>query len=298
MFLTSRRDRRGAFTLIELLVVIAIIAILIASLLPTLSRVRQAARLSISLSNVKQIMFGVQSYRTQYGDNNFPMRLSSGPDRPHLGSNALWCTWNYGGKNNSAYWGSGGFDHAAAKRPLNEFVYPDIVFNQTRLIGRPYDTDREVLQLPLFRSPGDTITYQRLNPYPTPDYTLENGSYDDVGTSYHMNMKWWSELTQIQPWSQYQFGGYTNHVKVLREGMRRMAQANNFSSSKFAWITDQTGDIVTFDPQRRDWVGEFGDINKSVIGFLDGHAGYVRMQPGAAFTNDYQFFFEKRSDNP
>ena len=152
------------------------------------------------------------------------------------------------------------------------------------------------MQLPLFRSPGDKITYQRRNPYPTADYSLEAGSYDDVGTSYHMNMKWWFELTQIRPWNQYAVQGYSGHEKVLREGMRRMAQANNFSSSKFAWITDQTGDIVTFDPRRRDWVGEFGDINKSVIGFLDGHAGYTRMVPGAAITSEYQFFFRKRSD--
>ena len=56
--------RRG-FTLIELLVAIAIIALLIGSLLPTLSVARESARRAKCLANLKGIGVGVQLYYAQ-----------------------------------------------------------------------------------------------------------------------------------------------------------------------------------------------------------------------------------------
>lgn len=53
--LVPGRSHRGAFTLIELLTVIAIIGILAAILIPVVSRVRQSARESVGLSNLRQI---------------------------------------------------------------------------------------------------------------------------------------------------------------------------------------------------------------------------------------------------
>jgi prepilin-type N-terminal cleavage/methylation domain-containing protein/prepilin-type processing-associated H-X9-DG protein len=47
--------RRHAFTLIELLVVVGIIAILIAILLPTLSRIQEQSRRTACLSNLRQL---------------------------------------------------------------------------------------------------------------------------------------------------------------------------------------------------------------------------------------------------
>jgi len=62
---TIQPKRERGFTLIELLVVVAIIALLIAILMPSLSRARQQAKNTVCMSSLKQIGTALTTYAAQ-----------------------------------------------------------------------------------------------------------------------------------------------------------------------------------------------------------------------------------------
>ncbi len=306
------RNRR-AFTLIELLVVIAIIALLIGILLPALGKARNASRITISLNNVRQIMLGFSSYRAEKKDQ-VPMRgpaYSQGRITPDL----AWNTWYYGGKNCSDWWQTnygGVYDEKAYCRPLNEYLYSGMTLEKpqghvnvgvgttplgvqcgrcwTFTQGTITPQQRASIEMTAYRSPGDRETRQRN--WPTGDPSIS--SYNDVGTSYHMNMKWWDQPN----------AGLPTNDNTLRydAGVRRIRLATEFDpTNKFVWLNDQTTDITANWPgigppttipisQRPQFMGEFGEKNKSVLGFLDARAEYVKLTTGS--------FYDPMRDTP
>jgi prepilin-type N-terminal cleavage/methylation domain-containing protein/prepilin-type processing-associated H-X9-DG protein len=72
------RVRGRGFTLLELLVVIAVIALLIAILLPSLSRARERARTAYCLSNLRQIGTGFYLYAADNNDYTTPRMIERG----------------------------------------------------------------------------------------------------------------------------------------------------------------------------------------------------------------------------
>jgi prepilin-type N-terminal cleavage/methylation domain-containing protein len=65
--------RRRGFTLIELLVVIAIIAILAAILFPVFAQAKQAAKRTVTISNIKQTTLGNVMYANDSDDSVVPV---------------------------------------------------------------------------------------------------------------------------------------------------------------------------------------------------------------------------------
>jgi prepilin-type N-terminal cleavage/methylation domain-containing protein len=292
--------KRRAFTLIELLVVIAIIAVLLSILLPSLGKSRLAARQSISLSNQRQILAATLVYRNDFnGSPPFLLTYQRGGFKSATSGNLVGiCTWAYGGKNNDPWWPKSGFlkgfDVEAADRPLNPYMYPDITPYAPKAPEKLATdaVDRSNLQMTGYRDPTDKVTYQRT--WPNPVFNVS--SYDDVGTSYHSNLKWLYTQEIDGLWS----GGKS--VDAWKAGMRYFRLGDTFYSSRFVLYNDQYADIViNNDNINFTAVNGYGDINKSILGFMDGHAAYLTIFPGGperpeAFFNDkYQMIFDPRT---
>jgi prepilin-type N-terminal cleavage/methylation domain-containing protein/prepilin-type processing-associated H-X9-DG protein len=84
--------KKTGFTLIELLVVVAIISVLIAMLLPALSRARESARAALCTSNMRSIGLASQQYVM---DNNGTL-----PSAGYATSSGWWYYWFYFLNNN------------------------------------------------------------------------------------------------------------------------------------------------------------------------------------------------------
>ena len=291
--MTEGTSGRRGFTLIELLVVIAIIALLIGILLPALGKARMSAWKAMSMSNLNQIMKGIEMYRADaQGHVPYPP-----PNRKADGQLAGGvCTWTYGGKDTSDHWSGGQWlwaDISASARPLNAYLYSEIVFplprdgtydwnaNDTSYkMGKPQEP-RQAVETEAFRSPGDKVSYQHGPPaWPYADATIS--SYDDVGVSYHTNLRWFFALRAA---------GY-DFTKAFDQGMRRLELASDFNTSTFVFIHDQTADVATEPDAEPIWpegvMGEYGEMNKSCMAFYDGHVDYIKITLWAPNTKEYQ----------
>ncbi|MCC6676155.1 MAG: prepilin-type N-terminal cleavage/methylation domain-containing protein [Phycisphaerales bacterium] len=280
---------RAAFTLLELVVVIAIIALLLSILLPGLARARQAGMLAVSMSNLRQINTGGSAY-AQSNAGRLPLfityRRGSSPT-PDSGPLEGFCTWSMAGKNNSSYWAGKRFDVEAADRPLNPYLGEEEWDAPAPPATLAKEASARERQARLFRDPSDIVSHQRTWPKPTPGIS----GYDDVGTSYHFNAKWWE---QVQGSFARDDAGF---VDAFEFGIRRIRLADTFNSSKFAWLHDQYADVIVTRPDRDFRLRNgLGDVNKSALAFLDGHAAYLEVIPGRgpeSYSNDrYSFVFE------
>jgi prepilin-type N-terminal cleavage/methylation domain-containing protein len=271
---TTGTRRHAGFTLVELLVVVAVIALLIGLLLPALTKAREQGRLMICLNNARTITMAANSYAA---DNDglwpvFPCFINK------QANVALFNSWDYGGKTTSSYWTGPTAFRAVNDTPLNTYVEPE----------RPLmDPPGGRMELPTYRCPSDPGTLQRKfwSPGTTPDPTIT--SYDDVGTSYHMNVQWWYEAARraginangsgtLPMWSHYE----------------KMFKVANFrSAARFSWMYDQSMDFIAVGGFEK--MGDHGGENKATASFMDGHVVYLTVTPKAAETQDYTLWTDR-----
>lgn len=289
---------RSGFTLIELLVVIAIIALLIGLLLPALGKARKSARQVISLSNIRSIAQAGSTYQADQ-KGNLPLACTwanrMGPlPRPSAPTQGLvgFCTWSAWGKTNNGAWlssptgsaMSAGFDIFQENRPLNQYLYPnDVVAPNSRASVQSNASERTSKGLILFKDPSDSIGHQQnfgdLDASGNPKKNAAPAgnvlsSFDDVGTSYQWQAKWFDQVRAQYPGRSF--------LEQFNVGTRRFRLADSFNPSRLIWLNDEWADLTMNNPNAQAAIRNgYDDINKAVVGFLDGHGSYLTILPGA-----------------
>lgn len=271
----ARSCRAAGFTLVELLVVVAVIAILIGILLPALRFGREAARRTQCLSNVRQIMLAAVAYSSDQKDGMWPVI----PAR-EVGTEVEFDSWGYGGKTaDPKFWGLyyGAISlHPVQDRPLNKYLYPDMHLKDR--------SPEERIELPLYRCPSDTGTLQRSGSWYNGQEVVRNyeiSSYDDVGTSYHMNVKWF----RVAILENATNSGGLNKAEIWGRLRPTFMQAFMRHPARFIWLHDQTLDLCAITGQST--ARDHGGRNLSTCGFMDGHVNYQEVVPSAYETPDY-----------
>ena len=234
----------------------------------------------MTYANLRQIAEATSAYRADHQDY-LPLVMSYSRGSTARPGTSLegWCTWSFGGKNNSSFWGFRVFDVEAADRPLNPYVIPDEFFYAPAFPTRlpPNHPARLTAQAPMFRDPGDLTTHQRSWPNATPGVS----AYDDVGTSYQANMAWFDQIPQ---------GSFNTR---FNEGTRRLAVGEGVDPGRFVWLSDEISAILLRNPNPRfRIINNYGDQNFVPMLFMDGHADYQRIIPGVYTTPTYTFSLE------
>lgn len=266
---------RGAFTLVELLVVVGIIAALIALLLPALAKVRESARSTQCLSNLKQIGHAATIYRAEQGRIPIFIIGRSLTGGPFTGN---------GGTFNRVGWVLGGMTtHDAvdpyyideSEKPLNRYLYRDIGPPES-FTGVRTPASRRI-DRPIFRCPSD------LPGTPAPGILTgiagAASPYEAWGTSYFMN-EGFADDPDVKPLLTAFFSQQATpdtHAYLNRSISRELAR---WSASRTVLASELPFTVSVRSGVRQRLMGFHGRFSTHNLLFLDGHAKPVTVVEG------------------
>lgn len=297
---------RSAFTLIELLVVVAIIATLIAILLPSLAAAREQARVSMDLSNQRQVAMATASY---VGDNSkdstiyfaFPIGFSPGygvsysyytevvsigaiPDVTDAQMQAAGA-----GVSSITQCDAGWF--TPKTRPLNKYITPDMSWDDNKRIGNAAARVNNPMVLPaVFKCPSDRTCKLPYAESPNGEAADDTPfpSWKYWGVSYASNWYWPYYYTETES-APYQ-GNFLNVLagttSVKSLGRKLMGNKQGRFASEFIIFEEEQMDYALADSYPRGYTGSanpkniigwHGKVDYHVAAFLDGGARYKKF---------------------
>lgn len=178
----SVTKQRFGFTLVELLVVIAIIGALVALLLPAVQNVRETARKTQCLNNMKQVLLGMSAYESSKG--RYP-----GYIEPIQRSNKEFVTIDTSGGITGSYFGSSGSQNkSSATTSWAAVILPHIdqgpIYDNLVDASVPDGDARTLIrQLEIYICPSDSeLSAQQDNAGLS--WVMNTGAWDYNGTSY------------------------------------------------------------------------------------------------------------------
>ena len=237
---------KKAFTLVELLVVISIIALLLSILLPALNKAKEHAKLSVCLSNMKQLYY---TFKVYMEDNEYRFPFNDNLPSPDQNHDRFYFAW-----------GDGEFAYGGAEQNLFTFL-AKMPLPEDRMLY-PYAKDFD-----LFRCPADKG--ENLLPM----QWWKPTTFFAVGSSYRYNYYPWNNPLPSGLAAEMGIAGrkenwvpHPSRYILLHEPPALRWNYQDIGARWFLWHFARGGTTLA-DP------GEARSAFISNILFVDGHAG-------------------------